>query len=265
MKYVERAGCRLGYELEGNPAGPVLLFSNSLGTTQKLWQPQVEALSSFFRIILYDTRGHGASNATGEAYTIETLGLDALAILDAARARRAHVCGLSLGGLTAMWLGVHRPERVRSLILASTAARIGNTMMWEERIAQVRASGVASLVDAAMGRWFTAGFRAAHPGIVARYHRMLRDIRPDGYAACCAAIRDADLREAITAVDRPTLVIAGRHDPVTPPSDAEDIRGRIRGAQVSLLDAAHIANVEQAEAFNDLLRGFIVKQESLRG
>ena len=260
MKYVERSGCRLGYDIGGNPDGPVLLFSNSLGTTHALWQPQLDALSSSFRIIRYDTRGHGESNATTGPYTIDSLGLDAVAILDAAGASRAHVCGLSLGGLTAMWLGVHRPERVHSLILSSTAARIGNTMMWEERIAQVRASGVASLADAAMARWFTAGFRSSHPDVVALYHRALADTPAEGYAGCCAAIRDADLRDQITAIDVPALVIAGHHDPVTPPADAEDIRSRIRGARVSLLDAAHIANVERAEAFNDLVSGFITHQ-----
>jgi 3-oxoadipate enol-lactonase len=260
MKYVERSGCRLAYDIGGNPHGPVLLFSNSLGTTHALWQPQVEALSSSFRIIRYDTRGHGESNATTGPYTIDSLGLDAVAILDAAGVRRAHVCGLSLGGLTAMWLGVHRPERVHSLILSSTAARIGNRMMWEERIAQVRASGVASLADAAMARWFSAAFRASHPDVVSLYHRMLADTPAEGYAACCAAIRDADLRDQIIAIGVPALVIAGHHDPVTPPKDAEDICSRIRGARVSLLDAAHIANVERAEAFNDLVSGFITHQ-----
>ena len=130
MPTVERSGCRLRYELEGNRAGPPVLFSNSLGSTCELWNPQLEALSATFRIIRYDTRGHGASDVPDGPYAIETLGLDAVAVLDAAGAGRAHICGLSLGGLTAMWLGVHRPDRVRSVTLVSTAARIGNTAMW---------------------------------------------------------------------------------------------------------------------------------------
>ena len=261
-----RSGCRLSYHVDGNPHGETLLFSNSLGTTHELWQPQLDALSSSFRIIRYDTRGHGASDAPAGSYTIDMLGLDALAILDAAGADRAHVCGLSLGGLTAMWLGVHAPNRIRSLILSSTAARIGSVAMWEERIAQVKAAGVASLADAAMGRWFTAGYREAHPEVVSVYHRMLGATAADGYAGCCAAIRDADLREAIRAVAAPTLVIAGREDPVTPPSDAEEMRARIAGARVEVLDAAHIPNVEQARAYSDLVSSFITgQQRSLHG
>src|SRR4051794_31138202 len=212
MPIVERAGCRLRYEIDGNPAGPPVLFSNSLGTTCELWKPQLETLSSQLRIVRYDTRGHGASDVPPGPYTLETLGLDALAILDAADIDRAHVCGLSLGGLTAMWLAVHRPGRVRSVTLTSTAARIGNTTMWEERIVQVRTSGVPSLADAAMGRWFSQSFRASHPDIVAIYHRMLSETPAEGYAACCAAIRDADLRPAIIRISAPTLIIAGYHD-----------------------------------------------------
>jgi 3-oxoadipate enol-lactonase len=165
-----------------------------------------------------------------------------------------------------MWLGVNAPERVRSLILSSTAARIGSVSMWTERIAQVHAAGVAALADAAMGRWFTAGYRAAQPDVVSVYHRMLGSIPADGYVGCCAAIRDADLREAIKSVGAPTLVIAGREDPVTPPSDAEDIRARIAGARVEILDAAHIANVERAQTYNDLVSSFIAEQSrSLHG
>lgn len=257
-----RSGCRLSYRVDGNPRGETVLFSNSLGTTHLLWAPQLEALSSGFQIIRYDTRGHGASDAPAGPYTIDTLGLDAIAILDAAGVERAHVCGLSLGGLTAMWLGVHAADRIRSLILSSTAARIGSVSMWEERIAQVNAAGVEPLADATMGRWFTAGYRAAHPEVVSIYHRMVCATPADGYASCCAAIRDADLREAIKAIAAPTLVIAGREDPVTPPSDAEDMRARIPGSRVALLDAAHIANVEQALAFNDLVSTFITQKQS---
>jgi 3-oxoadipate enol-lactonase len=265
MPYVDRSGYRLNYQVDGNPAGAPLLFSNSLGTTHELWRPQIATLSSDFRIIRYDTRGHGASGVPPGPYTLDSLGADAVAILDDAGIDRAHVCGLSLGGLTAMWLGVHRRERVRTLTLACTAARIANTMMWEERIAQVKTFGLAALADAAMGRWFTAAYRTAHPEIVDIYHRMMAGTPADGYAACCAAIRDADLRSEISSISLPTLVIAGHHDPVTPPADAEDIGSRVRGARVSLLDAAHIANVEQADAFNGLLSAFITDQRRAQG
>jgi 3-oxoadipate enol-lactonase len=265
MPFVDHAGCRLRYEVDGTPDGPALLFSNSLGTTVQLWEPQIPALSPYFRIIRYDTRGHGASEAPEGPYALDTLGLDAIAVLDAVAVDRAHVCGLSLGGLTAMWLAVHQPGRIQSIVLASTAARIGTTTMWEERIAQVRASGVDSLADAAMGRWFTQDFRSAHPDIVAAHHRMLSETSPIGYAACCAAIRDADLRFEIGAITAPTLVIAGHHDPVTPPSDAEVMRAKIPTARVALLDGAHIINVEQAAAFNAQLSAFFTEQRTWHG
>jgi 3-oxoadipate enol-lactonase len=265
MATAQRAGCRLRYEIDGNPAGPPVLFSNSLGTTCEMWKPQLDALSSRFQIIRYDTRGHGASEVPPGPYTLETLALDALAILEATDVDRAHVCGLSLGGLTAMWLAVHRPDRVRSVTLASTAARIGNAKMWDERIVLVRTSGVHSLVDAAMGRWFSQSFRASDPDVVAIYNRMLSATPPEGYAACCAAIRDVDLRPAINRISIPALIIAGHHDPVTPPADAEDMRSRIPDSRVALLDAAHILNVEQARAFNEVLGTFITEQEASHG
>lgn len=264
MPQVERNGCRLSYRVDGNPEGDTLLFSNSLGTTGALWQPQLDALSPLFRLIRYDTRGHGASDAPRGAYTIDDLGLDALAILDAAGATAAHICGLSLGGLTGMWLGVHARNRVRSLVLSNTAARIGSARIWQERIELVKTSGVAPLADASMGRWFTDSFRAAHPDVVARYHQMLVSCPADGYASCCAALRDADLRTAIGKIAAPTLVIAGTHDPVTPPADADVIRARIRGARVFVLDAAHLSNVEQADAFNESVIAFITQHEEGR-
>lgn len=262
MPTVEHAGCRLRYEVDGNPAGPPVLFSNSLGTTCELWNPQLEGLSSTFRIIRYDTRGHGSSDVPDGPYTIDVLGRDAIAVLDAAGVEQAHICGLSLGGLTAMWLGVHRPDRVRSVTLVSTAARIATAMMWEERIVQVQTSGVGPLADAAMGRWFSQSFRDSHPGVVATYHRMLSETPAAGYAACCAAIRDADLRSAIARISVPTLIIAGHHDPVTPPADAEAMHERIPDSRVSLLDAAHILNVEKAREFDDLLNAFITEHEA---
>ena len=265
MLHVVRDGCRLSYGLDGDPGAPPLMFSNSLGTTHDLWAPQVARLSSAFRVIRYDTRGHGGSDAPKGTYTLEMLGLDALAILDAAGAPRAHVCGLSLGGLTAMWLAVHAPDRVESLILASTAARIRNALFWQERIELVKLSGIRPLAAETMGRWFTEVFRVSHPDIVARYRRMLESCPAEGYAACCAALRDADLRGEIGGIAAPTLVIAGTHDPVTPPGDAHAIRTRIRDARVTELDAAHLANVEQADKFNDRVLAFINEKRRMHG
>ncbi len=265
MFQVHRDGCRLGYYVDGDPRAPSLLLSNSLGTTHELWAPQVEGLASMFRLIRYDTRGHGASDAPDGDYTIEMLGLDALAILDAAGATRAHVCGLSLGGLTAMWLAVHAPTRVDTLVLASTAARICDANFWQERIDHVRASGLRPLAEGSMGRWFTDRFRAGHPEIVAGYRRMLEACPVAGYASCCAALRDADLRGEIGGIAAATLVIAGTHDPVTPLADADAIRARIHAARVTVLDAAHLANIEQADAFNSRVLAFINEKGPVHG
>jgi 3-oxoadipate enol-lactonase len=262
---VQRDGCRLRYWIDGDPDAPALLFSNSLGTTHALWERQVEGLSSRFRIIRYDTRGHGRSGAPAGPYTIESLGLDALAILDAAGVTRAHVCGLSLGGLTAMWLGVHAAARVDTLMLASTAARICDAAFWQNRIEQVEGAGIEPLADASMTRWFTDPFRAAHPEVVDGFRRMLVASPAGGYAACCGVLRDADLREEIGRIAAPGLVLVGRHDPVTPPADAEAIRARIRDARVTVLDAAHLANVEKADAFNGEVLAFINEKGTAHG
>jgi 3-oxoadipate enol-lactonase len=260
MPYAVHNGCRLMYRVDGDAPAPALLLSNSLGTTHELWAPQVAAFSPMFRVIRYDTRGHGGSDSPPGAYTINELGGDAIAVLDAAGAARAHVCGLSLGGLTAMWLAVHAAERVGSLVLAGTAARIGSAALWQERIDQVTAEGVASLAEAAPGRWFTEAFRAAHPDVVFHHREMLMSCPTDGYAGCCAVLRDTDLRGEIARITAPALVIAGVHDPVTPPADAEAIRARIPHATLTLLEASHIANIEEAGAFNDRVLTFIRTQ-----
>jgi 3-oxoadipate enol-lactonase len=258
-------GCGLSYHVDGDPRAPALLFSNSLGTTHELREPQVEGLASVLYVIRYDTRGHGRSDAPDHPYSLDLLGRDALAILDAAGAPRAHVCGLSLGGLTAMWLGVHAPSRVHTLVLASTAARICNAAFWEERIEQVLTGGLRPLAAGSMARWFTDGFRAAHPELVDRFRRTLEACPVPGYAACCGVLRDADLRGAIGAITAPTLAVAGIHDPVTPPSDADAIRARIRDARVTVLDAAHLANIEQADAFNSRVLAFINDKGAVHG
>jgi 3-oxoadipate enol-lactonase len=265
MFQVRRDGCGLSYYVEGDPRAPPLLLLNSLGTTHDLWAPQVEGLASVFRLIRCDTRGHGASDAPDGDYTIEMLGLDAVAILDAAGATRAHVCGLSLGGLTAMWLGVHAAARVDTLVLASTAARICDARFWQDRIDHVRASGLPPLAEGSMGRWFTDRFRAGHPEIVARYRRMLESCPAAGYASCCAALRDGDLRGEIGGIAAAALVIAGAQDPVTPVAEADAVRARIHDARVTVLDAAHLANVEQGDAFNARVLAFINEKGAAHG
>lgn len=250
-------GCEIAYRIDGPRKSPALLLSNSLGATADMWAAQVPALARVFRVIRYDTRGHGDSGAPAGEYTIEQLGRDALAVLDAAGVERAHVCGLSLGGITAMWLALNAAPRVGNLVLASTAARIGTRSMWNERIEQVRAGGTASIADAIMARWFTDTFRRNRPGAVSGFRAMLASCPADGYAGCCAALRDADLLDAIGDIRVPTLVLAGAADHATPPADGRAICARVQGAAMALLNASHLANVEQPEPFNAAVLEFL--------
>jgi 3-oxoadipate enol-lactonase len=250
-------GARIEYSIAGAASAPPLLFINSIATTRELWARQVPRLAKSFRVITYDARGHGFSQVTAGDYTIEQLGRDALAVLDAAGAETAHVCGISLGGITAMWMGVHAPRRVRSLVLANTAARIGSVEMWSERIAFVKQQGMATLADLTMPRWFTEGFRAREPHTIEQFRSMIAACSEDGYLRCCAALRDEDLREAIGGIACPVLCIAGNSDPATPPEALQFIHERIAGSRLVRLDAAHLTNVEQHEAFTRAVTEFI--------
>jgi 3-oxoadipate enol-lactonase len=252
-------GCRLAYDVEGPADGPALLLSNALGTTRELWKAQRPAFTRAFRVVAYDSRGHGASAVPSGDATIERLGQDALAVLDAAGVERADVCGISIGGLTALWLGVHAPRRVRRLVLANTAARIGTRDHWQERIDLVRSRGLAEVVASAPGRWFTEAFRRDHPAEVAAVQAMLARCPADGYAACAAALRDADLRGEVARVAAPALVVSGTVDPATTPADADWLGARLPSARRVDLDAAHLANVERAEEFTRAVMGFLLE------
>lgn len=250
-------GARIDYSIAGAASAPTLLFINSIATTRELWARQVPRLAKSFRVITYDARGHGFSQVTAGDYTIEQLGRDALAVLDDAGAETAHVCGISLGGITAMWMGVHAARRIKSLVLANTAARIGSVEMWSERIAFVKQQGMATLADLTMPRWFTEGFRAREPHTIEQFRSMIAACSQDGYLRCCAALRDEDLREAIRGIACPVLCIAGNSDPATPPEALQFIHERIAGSRLVRLDAAHLTNVEQHEAFTNAVTEFI--------
>lgn len=251
-------GARITYSVDGPRSAPALLLSNSIGSTRDLlWARQADAFSRSFRLIRYDSRGHGQSSVPPGDYSIADLGGDALAVLDAVGASTAHVCGISLGGITAMWLGINAPDRVSSLVLADTAARIGTIESWGERIALVRQQGMSAVADRAMLTWFTAEFREREPDTVRRFHAMLSASPAEGYLGCCVALREADLRHELHTIRSPTLVIAGAHDVSTTPEQAEFTRGRVPDARLATLDAAHLTNVERASEFNDAVLEFL--------
>src|SRR5208282_5790875 len=231
--------------------------SNSLGTDFSMWDPQVAELQRRFGILRYDTRGHGQSSVTPADYSIEQLGRDVLGLLDSLGLNRVHFCGLSMGGMIGTRLGIHAPTRLHRLVLSNTAARIGTREMWNARIATVRKDGMKSVAAAVIERWFTPEFRGSSREKVARAQRMLENSPPEGYAACCAAIRDMDQRETVAQIKAPTLMIYGASDPVTSASDAHFLTGQIPRAVEVELAAAHLSNVEQADAFTEAVSNFL--------
>lgn len=257
MPYAAADGCRISYEIHGPAGAPALLFINSIGATRELWDRQRAALSGAYRVIQYDARGHGRSSVPPGDYRIEQLAKDALAILDAEGLDAAHVCGISLGGLTAMWLGVHAPQRVSTLTLANTGARIGTVESWTTRINLVRDKGMAGVADLAIPLWFTAAFRERDPEVVTRFRSTIETTPAEGYLGCCAALRDEDLREAIEAIACPVLAVAGASDAATAPALLDLVHERIPHSRLVTLDAAHLSNVEREREFTDALAGFL--------
>jgi 3-oxoadipate enol-lactonase len=249
-------GIRL-HVIEGTGDGVPLVLSNSLGTDTGLWNAQADVLAQDRAVWRYDTRGHGKSSAPAAEYSLDRLGNDLLAVIDATGADRADLCGISIGGMTALWVAVNAPHRVRRVILANTAARIGNDALWAERITAARTNGMDALADASMSRWLTEGFRARHPDVVSRLRQTFAATSVDGYVGCCAALRDADLRPVAQRVNCPALIVTGRHDPSTPPADGRWLSDQIDGARVLDLDAAHLSNVERADEFNLAVRDFL--------
>lgn len=258
-------GCRIRYRLDGPAAAPVLLLSNSLGTTLSMWEPQMAAFARAHRVLRYDTRGHGGSDAPAGAYSMDRLGRDVVELLDALALATVDVCGLSLGGMVGQWLGYRAPERVGSLVLANTAAVMGPPATWDARIALVGREGMEPLAQASAARWFTPGFAARRPDAVAPILAALRATSPVGYAGCCAAIRDMDMRRTNTLQRGPALVIGGTADPATPPADSEALAAALADARLAFLDAAHLSNVEQPAAFAELVVRFLADRRSDQG
>jgi 3-oxoadipate enol-lactonase len=257
MPKIEVNGSKFFYALSGAPQGPVVVFSNSLGTTLEMWHPQLPALEQKFRVLRYDMRGHGQSDLREEPCSIAMLGQDVMGLLDALEMDKVHFCGLSIGGVIGQWLGANFPQRLKSLVLSNTAAKIGVAETWNQRIADVTRAGMAPITEAALQRWFTADFSRKHPEAVAPFRAMLLANNPQGYSLLCGAIRDMDQRALVESIQVPTCIIAGQHDPVTTVADAEFLQSKIQGARLSSLNAAHISNVEAAEAFNATLLGFL--------
>jgi 3-oxoadipate enol-lactonase len=247
----------LNYRIDGDEGLPWLVLSNGLGLDLTMWNPQIPALSHRFRVLRYDTRGHGASSTPAEPFAIEQLGRDVLILLDRLDVARTHFCGFSMGGIIGMWLGIHAPQRLNRLVLAHTAARIGPTSMWHERIDTVNAKGMQAISDAAMRRWFTAGFIASQPAIVNALKASMEHTSAEGYVRCCAAIRDADFQDSIDRISTQTLILGGAQDVATTPADARFLAQRIAGSFAMEIDSAHLSNVEKPQEFSEALLSFL--------
>ena len=242
----------LDHRLEGPEGADVLVLANSLGTTQGLWTRQLPALSERFRVLTYDHPGHGRSSLPDQPATVGILAAGVLGLLDELGLERVSFCGVSLGGMVGMALAHHAPERVDRVVLSCTSAYIGPPEGWHDRARVVRADGMNAIADAVVARWFTPELAQHDPETVARFRAMLVATPPEGYARCCEAIAGWDARERLADIAAPVLVVAGAEDPATPLEHAELIASRIPGARLRVLEgAAHLANVERAEAFTD--------------
>jgi 3-oxoadipate enol-lactonase len=223
----------------------VVVLGGSLGSTLEMWEPQLPALTPRFRVLRYDHPGHGGSPLL-EVRDVSAISRALIGLLDALELERVSYCGLSLGGAVGMRLALDVPDRIDRLVLCSTSARFSTPEFWQERADTVRRDGIQAIAEVVLERWFTPAF-----GDVRRYREMLLSIPVEGYARCCEAVRDWDVRGVLAGVTAPTLAIAGADDPSTPPDDLGAIVAEIPGATLLVLDAArHLTNVERAEEFN---------------
>ena len=248
------------HKIEGTPNSPALVFSNSLGSDMGMWDEVVPLLLPYFRVLRYDTRGHGGSIEKGKTgpFTIADLSRDVLDLLDYLHIENAVFCGLSMGGLIGQWLGIHHPERLKKLVISNTGAKIGTNESWNTRIETITKDGMASIVDVTLERWFTAHFRETNPGRVAETRQMFLRSDVAGYAGCCGAIRDADFRNDLDKMSTETLVITGDEDPVTNVGQAQFLAQNIPGAQLKILPARHLSATENPGLFAETLIDFLV-------
>jgi 3-oxoadipate enol-lactonase len=249
----------LHYRMDGPGYGPVVILSNSLAADLTMWDLQVPVLiRAGYQVLRYDTRGHGRSAVPEGPYTLEMLAADIIGLMDFIGLERAHFCGLSMGGMAGQMLAARYGSRLDSLFISSTAAYIPPRELWDERIESVREKGMPAVADATIERWFTSPGRERLAAEVGRIRKVILATSAEGYCACCAAIRDMDLREMIRSIENRTLIVVGEQDQGTPVSSAESIHRSIPFSDLRVIPgAAHFVNVEQARMFNDILLGFL--------
>jgi 3-oxoadipate enol-lactonase len=250
-------GVRIHYTLDGPESAPTLALSNSLGTDLHMWDKVLPALAGRFRVLRYDTRGHGQSGVSAPPYSIAQLAGDLLGLLDHLGLDRVNLCGVSLGGLTAIRLAIHEPSRFDRFIFANTSARIGSPSMWDDRIAAIRASGMKLLAKNIMGRWFTDGFIQQYPQELDLPRSVMEQTSPDGYIGCCLSMRNEDLRGDVARIHAPCLVITGESDIATPPAEGRFLNQNLPQSQYVELRAAHLSPWELPQEFESAVLNFL--------
>ena len=258
MPFITANQTRIFYRLEGDNGLPVIVLSHSIGTDHAMWTPQIAGLTRYFQVLRYDTRGHGASDCHEGEYSVEQFGRDVLALADGLNVPNFAFCGLSMGGAVGQWLALNAPERLTHLLLANTAPRFGTPEQWNTRIQAVRQGGMVAILDLALGRFFSPEFRTHSNPEVSNIRSVLLGTVPEGYASCCAALRDFDSTAALGRIKTPTLVIVGDKDISTPLAGNGDILVRgISGAKLVRLPAAHLSNLESPQSFLTELFAFL--------
>jgi 3-oxoadipate enol-lactonase len=258
MSFASISGVTLHYSLSGAQDGSPLILINSLGTNLHIWDEVAPLLAARHRILAYDKRGHGLSDAPPGPYSLDDHVADLHGLASHCGFGQASVCGISIGGIIAMRFASQHPDNVRRLVLADTGAILGTAQAWNDRIATVRASGMSAIADTVLGRWVTPGFRAENPAAYAGWRNMLERCSPDGYVASCATVRDSDLTADLPRISAPTLVLVGDSDVVTPPEMARRLAAGIPGAQLrTIRNAGHVPAIEQPHALAELIREHI--------
>ena len=258
VEYISANGIKMAYRFDGPEDAPVLVLSNSLMSTHRMWDPQMTAFSANYRVLRYDTRGHGATETTDSAYSIGMLARDAEALIETLGVGPVHFLGLSMGGMIAQRIAVNRPDLVRSVMLCDTASEMPTPDMWNERIATAESKGIEGLLAGTVKRWFTPGFIARSPAAVSFVEGMIRDTGGPGYIGCASAVRDMSQTDILKDIGQPTLVLVGAQDPACTPAQALVLHENIANSRhVVLEDAAHLSNIEKPFEFNTAVLNFL--------
>jgi len=249
-------GCKIHYRYYSKLNKPTVILSNSLGTTMAMWEPQLAILKEHFSVLLYDMRGHGLSTVMPGGYSLDRLGSDVVELLDHLELEKVYFCGLSIGGMLGQWLSVVHPQRLHSLVLANTSAYAGPADFWRERLNGIEDEGLQSTWPMVRQRWVSDSFSERNPNRVAMLKKMFEQMNQQGYVSTCAAVRDMDLTNVARLNTLPTLIIAGQHDIASPLSKSEYLLSQYKNAELIILDAGHLSNIEQEEKFTQAIVEF---------